>query len=134
MASPQQEPLTPKQQALHDLEYARASLAHHAVHAAEEWSPRAIITRSVHKHRAVWIGAAVIAGLAVVKAVWPSRSAQHYVQEGISSTARNSGWMALLLTPLIGLARKSVMNYGAQWLETYLRQKISPNAPDTGEV
>lgn len=133
MASQQQEPLTPKQQVLHDLEHARASLAHHASHAAEEWSPKAIFTRSLQKHRAVWMGAAAIAGLAVLKSLWPSRSS-HRLHENISSGARSSGWMALLLTPLIGLARKAVMNYGAQWVQSYLHQKISPNAPDTGEV
>jgi sensor c-di-GMP phosphodiesterase-like protein len=133
MASPQQERLTPKQQALHDLEYARASLAHHAVHAAEEWSPKAIITRSFHKHRAVWIGAAAIAGLAVLKAVWPS-GGSHSRHDSISTAAKSSALSALLLGPLVALARKSLMSYGAQWLETYLHQKISPNAPDAGGV
>jgi sensor c-di-GMP phosphodiesterase-like protein len=128
-----QKSLTPKQQALHDLEEARASLAHHAAHAVEEWSPRAIFTRSVEKHRGVWIGAAVIAGLVVLKAIWPSkRSSQS--SESSFAKARHSGWIALLLSPLIGLARKSAMNYGSQLVESYLRQKISPNDLDAGAV
>jgi sensor c-di-GMP phosphodiesterase-like protein len=133
MASPQQERLTPKQQALRDLEYARASLAHHAVHAAEEWSPKAILTRSVEKHRALWIGGAAVAGLAVLKAVWPSRRT-HLQPEPSLSGAQRSGLFALLLSPLLGLARKSLMNYGSQMFQSYLHQKISPNAPDSEAV
>lgn len=133
MASQQQELLTPKQQALHDLEEARASLAYHAAHAAEEWSPKAIVTRSIHKHRAVWIAGAAIAGLAVVKALWSSPG-QHHPHEGSFSGGKRSGLFALLLSPLLALARKSVMSYGTQWVETYLRQKISPNAPDSEAV
>ncbi|MHB1081020.1 MAG: hypothetical protein ACYC67_16615 [Prosthecobacter sp.] len=133
MARQQQEQLTPKQQALRDLEDARASLAHHAAHAVEEWSPRAVITRSVEKHRALWIGAAAVAGLAVLKAVWPSRGSAHH-HEGSLSGAQRSGLFALLLSPLLGLARKSLMNYGTQLFQTYLRQKISPNVPDSEAV
>src|SRR5689334_2411993 len=119
MARPHQERLTPKQQALRDLEDARASLAYHAAHAVEEWSPKAILTRSVEKHRALWIGAAAVAGLAVLKAVWPSHGARHH-HEGSLSGAQRSGLFALLLSPLLGLARKSVMSYGTQLFETYL--------------
>lgn len=133
MASPQQESLTPKQQALRDLDYARASLAHHAVHAAEEWSPKAIITRSVEKHRGLWIGAAAIAGLAVLKAIWPSRRT-HFQPEASLSGAQRSGLFALLLSPLLGLARKSLLSYGSQLFQSYLRQKISPNVPDSEAV
>lgn len=133
MARQQQERLTPKQQALRDLENARASLAHHASLAVEEWSPRAILTRSVEKHRGLWIGAAAVAGLVVLKSLWPSQGGNDK-HEGAFTSAKRSGLFALLLSPVLGLARKSIMNYGSQWVETYLRQKVSPNAPDAGTV
>ncbi|WP_395745204.1 hypothetical protein [Prosthecobacter sp.] len=134
MSHPTQESLTPKQQALHDLEEARASLAFHAAHAAEEWSPKAIITRSIHKHRAAWISAAAIAGLAVVKIVWSSAHPHPYARHEGEGGGGRRGLAALLLSPLIALARKSLMSYGSQWLQTYLHQKISPNAPDSEAV
>lgn len=133
MARQQQERLTPKQQALRDLEDARASLAHHAVHAMEEWSPQALITRSVQKHRGLWIGAATIAGAAFLKWLWPTGSS-HSRQDHPVSGARYGGWLALLLSPLAALVRKSVLNYGTQWFETYLHQKVSPNDSDAGTV
>lgn len=130
MARQQQEQLTPKQQALRDLEDARASLAHHAAHAVEEWSPRALLTRSVEKHRALWLGASVIAGVALVKFIWPGGGSKSKPDNSSTGT-RYGGWIALLLSPLVALARKSVLNYGTQWFESYLRQKVSPNDSDT---
>ncbi|MBN8419925.1 MAG: hypothetical protein J0L73_13485 [Verrucomicrobia bacterium] len=133
MSHQPQEQLTPKQQALHDLEEARGSLAYHASHAAEEWSPKAIITRSVHKHRALWIGGAAVAGLVLIKAVLPSRDSSRHHEASLSG-AQRSGLFALLLSPLIGLARKSLMSYGTQMVQSYLHQKISPNASDAEAV
>ncbi|WP_395740239.1 hypothetical protein [Prosthecobacter sp.] len=133
MAGQQQERLTPKQQALRDLEDARASLAYHASHAAEDWSPKAIFTRSVEKHRAVWLGAAALAGVALLKSLWPSGGggSRH---EGHFAGVKNRGLFALLLSPLLAFARKSALNYGAQMFESYLRQKVSPNEPGAGAV
>lgn len=133
MARQQQERLTPKQQALRDLEDARASLAHHASLAIEEWSPRALLTRSVEKHRTLWIGAAAIAGAALLKFFWPSGDS-HSKHDNFFASTKNRGLFALLLSPLLALARKSVLNYGSQLFETYLRQKVSPNDPDAGTV
>lgn len=133
MAGQQQERLTPKQQALRDLDDARASLAYHASHAAEDWSPRAILTRSVEKHRAVWMGAAAVAGVVLVKSLWPSGSSSSK-HDGHFASAKSGGTFALLLAPLLSLARKSVLNYGTQLFESYLRQKVSPNDPDVGAV
>lgn len=133
MSHQPQESLTPKQQALHDLEEARGALAHHAGHVAEEWNPKAIVTRSVQKHRAVWLGAAVIAGAAVLKLVWPSGGAGHR-HEPYLSESKSRGLLALLLSPLIGLARKSIMHYGTQWVENYLQSKVSPNEQDSQAV
>jgi hypothetical protein len=133
MARQQQERLTPKQQALRDLEDARASLAHHAALAVEDWSPRALLTRSVEKHRALWFGAAAIAGMALLKFIWPVGESNSR-QQNFLSGAKNSGLLALVLSPLLSLVRKSVLNYGTQWFETYLRQRVSPNDSDAGTV
>lgn len=133
MALPQQERLTPKQQALRDLEEARASLAHHASLAAEEWSPRALITRSFEKHRVKWIGAAALTGLALMKFAWPS-SISNKGRDNFTSSAKNRGLFTLILSPILALGRKSLLNYGSQLLESYLYQKVSPNTPDSDTV
>jgi hypothetical protein len=133
MARPQQEQLTPKQQVLSDLEDARASLALHATLAAEEWSPRALVRRSMEKHRALWIGGAALAGLALVKLIWPAGDANNR-GDNFMAAAKNRGWLALLLSPLLALGRKAVLNYGSQLFESYLRHKVSPNDPDAETV
>ncbi len=133
MARQQQKQLTPKQEALRDLEDARASLAHHATLAAEEWSPRAVIARSIEKHRVLWIGGAVVAGLGLMKLVWPATVPANK-RDNFIAGAKNRGWIALLLSTLVAFGRKSALNYGAQMVESYMRQKISPNEPRTGTV
>lgn len=133
MARQQQAQLTPKQQALRDLEDARSSLAHHATLVAEEWSPRALLTRSIARHRTLWIGGAVLAGLALMKFAWPSGES-NIRRDNFFAAAKNRGWFALLLSPLLALGRKAVLNYGSQMFESFLRQKISPNDPDAGTV
>lgn len=132
MARQQTGQLTPKQQALRDLEDARVSLAHHATLAAAEWSPRAMVTRSFEKHRALWLGGATLAGLIVMRLAWPSARA-----DGGGSSSRGAGraWLPFLLSPVIGLVRKNALGYASRLIESYLHQRqVSPNAPDTEAV
>ncbi|MBE2281911.1 MAG: hypothetical protein IAE77_00460 [Prosthecobacter sp.] len=132
MARQQQGQLTPKQQALRDLEDARVSLAHHATLAAAEWSPRAMVARSFEKHRALWLGGAALAGLVVMRLAWPSARS-----DGGGSSSRGAGraWLPFLLSPVIGLVRKNALGYASRLIESYLHQRqVSPNAPDTEAV
>jgi hypothetical protein len=129
MARQQQEQLTSKQQVLRDLEAARASMAHHATQAAEEWTPRAILTRSFEKHRSLWIGGMALAGLTLTQLFRSSGRRGNF-----AAAAKNRGFFALLLAPFLSLGRKTLLDYGAQMFESFLRQKISPNDPDAGTV
>lgn len=133
MARQNQKRLTPKQQALEDIEAARASLAQHAALAAEEWNPRAVITRSISKHSAMWLGGAVVAGLAVIKLVWPSNHSNNR-RDNFNAKAKNRGLFTLLLGPLLALGRQTAIDYAAHFLESQLPQKVSPNTSDAGSV
>ena len=129
MARQQQEQLTPKQRVLRDLEAARASLANHATQAAEEWTPRALMSRSFEKHRSLWIGGMALAGLALTQLL---RSGGR--RENFTATAKNSGLVALLLGPFLALGRKTLIEHGTRWFESFLHQKISPNAPNAEKI
>ena len=133
MARQQQDQLTPKQQVLQDLEEARAALAQHALLAAEEWSPRAVIARSMMKHRTLWIGGAALAGLALLKLLRPGHEPLNR-RDNFLASAKNRGLLAMVLSPLVALGRKAILNHGAEWLESFLHQKLSPNAPPTNQV
>lgn len=133
MALQPQDQLTPKQQALHDLEVARTALARHATLAVKEWSPRAVISHSIERHRMAWLGGAALAGLAAVRLLFFSgRSNSRRDNPGASAT--NRGLLALLLTPLLAYGRKAALNYGAQLFQSYLHQKISPNVRPADRV
>lgn len=132
MARQQQGQLTPKQQALRDLEDARVSLAHHATLAAAEWNPRAMVTRSFEKHRALWLGGAALAGLVLMRVAWPSTRSD---SGGSSNRSASRAWLPFLLSPVIGLVRKNALGYASRLIESYLHQRqVSPNAPDTEAV
>lgn len=125
MARPQQE-VTPKQQALLDLEDVRAALARHASLAVEEWSPRAVLTRSFEKHAVLWISGAAVAGLILVRVVRTPPMAREDIS---SSPTRNRSLLTLLLGPLYALVRKSAAGYASQWFQSYL-QRHRPVSPD----
>lgn len=133
MARQQQEQLNPKQQALRDLEAARASLACHAAQAAQDWSPRALVTRSFARHRSLWIGGAALTGLVLTRLFLSNGSGGGHAPP-VNASAKNRGLFALLLGPFLSLGRRTLLNYGSQMFESFLRQKISPNDPDAGTV
>lgn len=131
MAQPQSASLNPKQQVLRDLELARASLAHHAGLAAREWSPRAMLSQSLERHRMWWIGGAVVAGLAAVKLIFSGSNNRRDIP-GVA--AKNRGLLAFLIAPLLAYGRKAAMEYGTQILQSYISQKVSPNAHTSERV
>jgi len=133
MAHPHQERLTPKQQALRDLEEARFSLDWHAAHAVEEWNPRALLARSMEKNRLVWIGGAALAGVALMQFLRFTGGSNNR-RDNLSAPAKNHGWFALLLAPLVSLGRKTVMGHAARLFESYLHQKVSPNVAPKDRV
>lgn len=136
MARSSPEPLTPKQQALRDIEDARAALARHTALAVTEWSPRAVLVRSFEKHAALWIGGTALAGLALFRFAWASSSAQSSTSTKTASQNRSRSLRALLIGPVIALARKSAMGYASNLFESYLRRQrqVSPNGSGSTSV
>ena len=124
--------MTAKQQALQDLEAARGALAHHASLAAKEWSPRAVITHSIQQHRVVWITGAAVAGLLAVRLIFSGGSNNR--RDNFEPSAKKSGLLALLLTPLLAYGRKAALQHGVRLFQSYLQHRISPNVPPQDRV
>ena len=119
MARQQQEGLTPKQAALRDLDLARTSLAVHTTLVAEEFSPRAMMSRSIERHRAAWIAGATCVGLIAIKLLLPGRRDESKANSEHGSS-RSRGLLGLLMVPLMSFGRKAMMNYGSQFIQTWL--------------
>lgn len=116
--------LTPKQQALHDLDEARHLLGAHVQLASKAWNPRVLLRQSVQKHVWAWAAAAGVGGILLLKLVLPARRGK--IDRDIPGASdRKNGFMALLLAPLAGLARQSALKYGSQFLQNYLTQQFS---------
>lgn len=133
MARNQHQQVTAKQQALADLEAARASLAHHGHLAAEEWSPRAVIGRSFEKHRIWWFSGAVVAGIIAIRALRPAVS-PHNGRDNTVATAKNRAFLSFLMGPIIALGRRRLLDQASQIFESYFHQHFSPNTSASKEV
>lgn len=116
--------MTPKQQALKDLDHARTLLASHVHLASEEYSPKAIAQRSWKEHPWIWIGTAAVTGLLLVRNLMPSPKAK-FERDNFGASATKGGLIALILSPMLGMVRQAAWKYGSQFLQTYLTQHFS---------
>jgi hypothetical protein len=125
--------ITPKQQALRDLDEARTLLGVHIHLASEEWNPRVILRQSMEKHLWAWVAAAGVGGLFLWRVLVPSgRSKNDRDISGASDTKK--GFMALLTLPLLGMVRQAAVKYGTQFLQSYLTNQFSQHAAPKGDV
>jgi hypothetical protein len=121
---PSQLRLTPKQQAIQDLEKARFALARHVQAASTDWNPRALAHRSIQKHRWAWIAGAAAGGLLLVRALMP-RAPRKFERDNFGASATKSGLIALILTSMIGMVRQAALKHATQYLKGYLHQYLS---------
>lgn len=116
--------MTPKQQAIKNLDQARALITSHLELAREELNPRVIVTNSVRKHPWAWVAGAAVAGLLLVRGLMPEKGAK-IERDNFGASAKKGGLIALILSPLLAMARQTAWKYGSQYLQTYLTQQIS---------
>lgn len=116
--------MTQKQQILKDLETARSQLSGHLHRAGEELNPKTLVQNSVRQHPWAWAGAAAVAGLLLVRGLMP-RKVVKIERDNLGTSATKGGLIALILTPLIGIARQAALKYGTQYLQSYLTQNFS---------
>ena len=115
--------LTPKELAVHDITVARNALGEHLYRAAAEFSPRTIVRRSLQQHRWVWIGAAAVGGLVLVRLLMPTR--RKIERDNHVSSATKSGLIALILASMLGMVRRAALNYATNYAKGYLHQYLS---------
>ena len=127
MASPQTT-LTPKQQAIADLEAARASLTPHWQAVAASTSPAALVRRSILQHQVAWAAGAVVAGLIAIRWLLPFKQRKNGRDTPIKS-AKTGSILALLASPLLGMARKAALSYLTQHVQNYLQSHSSAKNP-----
>jgi threonine/homoserine/homoserine lactone efflux protein len=109
MAGPKA-PLTPKQQALHDLALARSALGPQWQQATAFLRPAALIQSSVQKHRVAWAAGALVTGFVAVRLLLPS-SRRKNERDSRPKSDKKSGLIALIANPLFGLASKAALSF-----------------------
>jgi hypothetical protein len=106
-----------KRRILADLQTSRLQLSHHLHRTAQHLTPQAIVSRSIQKHRILWITGATLAGIAIVKLVFSGKTPKN-MRDTTQNSAKTSGILALLASPFLGMARKAIF------------QQLSSTLPD----
>lgn len=119
--------LSPKEQALRDLEEARALLGVHVHLASEAWSPRELLRQSVQKHAWAWGLAACLGGAMILKLLLPSRRGK-FGRDISGASDRKIGFIAMLMQPVFGMARQTALKFGSQFLQSLLSNQFSHHA------
>ncbi len=119
--------LTAKQQALRDLDEARTLLGTHVHLASEAWNPRELLRQSVQKHVWIWVAAAGAGGLLLWRVLMPSRRGK-FDRDISHASDKKIGITALLMQPLLAMARQAALKHGSQFLQTYLTNQFSKHA------
>jgi hypothetical protein len=125
--------LTPKQQALRDLDEARTLLGTHVHLASEAWNPRELLRQSMKQHVWAWAAAAGVGGLMLWRMLMPAKRGK-FDRDISGGSDRKNGFIALLLQPVLGMAKGAALKYGTQFLQSYLTQPFSKHAGHSASV
>jgi hypothetical protein len=86
--------------------------------------PAALIQSSIQKNRIAWAAGALITGFIAVRLLLPS-SRRKNERDSRPKSDKKSGLIALLTTPLFGLASKAVLSF----VTTQVQNIIANNSP-----
>ncbi len=118
-----QKPLTDKERILAEIDAARQQITAHSRGLAERARPANVIKHSLKTHSVWWAAGAVVAGFAAVRLLTPERQ-QKIRRDTEGKTAKKGKILALIATPLLGMARKAVLSYAAKQFQTFMHPSV----------
>ncbi len=125
---PRPKKLTEKQRLLADLDAARAALGGQWRSATEWTRPAALLQTSLRRHRFWWAAGALVAGFAVVRALRrPSKRKNG--RDTPAKSAKTGKMLALIATPLFGMARKALLSLAAKQFQFFMQSPVKPQRP-----
>jgi cell division protein FtsW (lipid II flippase) len=127
MASPNQA-LTPKQQAIADLAWVRSHLGDQWLTVTQQASPSHLVQQSIKKHQLWWIAGALLVGFFGVRALLPSSKLKNGRDTPVKS-AKTKGLLALIASPLLGMARKAALSWLTTQFQLYVQSTVKPEQP-----
>lgn len=118
-------PLTDKQRLVAEIDALRTRLVQQSHLLAEHARPASVIKRSLRTHSLWWTAGAVAAGFAALRFLLPNRPSK-IRRDTEGKPAKKGKLLALLATPLLGMARKAVVSYATKQLQAYLHSPPNP--------
>ena len=116
-----------REQAIAELARARAQLTQDWQAAAEFARPSNLVRHSIQKHRAAWAAGALVAGFLAVRTLLPSKGSKNE-RDSTADIAKKSTFLALLASPLLGMARKSALSLATRQVQQFV-QKFTQHQP-----
>lgn len=117
-----------KQLAIAELAAARANLGPQWNALAQQARPTHIIQQSVKNHRLWWIGGALVAGFVGIRAILPASNTKNR-RDTSAKSAKTSGILALIASPILGMARKATLSWLATQFQLYLQSTVKTERP-----
>ncbi|MCB1225877.1 MAG: hypothetical protein KDK99_08725 [Verrucomicrobiales bacterium] len=117
-----------KEQAILQLRQARGQLVHQTRQTGHSLQPANLVSRSVRQHRTVWIVGSALAGLAAMRWLLPGRSVQNR-RDIKAETAKTKGTLALLVTSLFALGKKTALSYLSKQARATIQEFLSNRTP-----
>lgn len=96
-----------KRQLVLDLELARASLAEQTRKAQAQFSPFALVQRSVQRHKVAWIIGGIVAGVAIVRLLLPPK----FRSDKSGQSDKTRGFTGIMRSLFFTVAQRAAMNY-----------------------
>jgi hypothetical protein len=121
--------LTPKQQALHDLASARNALGPQWQSATAIMRPASLIRSSLQKHRIAWAAGSLLLGFIAIRRLLPASRPKNE-RDSRPKSDKKSGLIALIVTPLFGMASKAALSFATSQLQNFISsQTKNPRSP-----
>ncbi len=119
-----------KRKIIADLELARADLFIETRRAKADWNPVTLVSRSFHKHKVVWLIGGAIAGLFMVRLLFPPKIRS----DKFGGSDKKRGCSGFLSGLVFKVARNAAINYATTHFkdqaENYLHSMLNRQAPE----
>lgn len=117
-----------KARLLAELDAAREEISRQTHALGQRAQPVALLKNSLHRHAPYWAAGAAIAGFAAVRVFFPSSSRKNR-RDSVGKTAKTGKILALIVTPLLGMARKAVLSYAARQFQLFMQSPVKTQRP-----
>lgn len=111
-----------KQRLVAQLQESRLALSMEAEKAREQYSPAALASRSLQKHKIAWIVGGAVAGLVAIRLLLPSKNNRSDIS---GKTATKRGFSGVLSGIAKTFVQRAALNYAKDHLQAHFKDSLN---------